>query len=165
MGSTSVGAMIVVGLYVLATAPLLFLVVRVHALKSDYTRLFMAALLLQLIPVGLIFFPFGFVGVILLGASLVEAHRRHVRLKRMGIHNPEVAARWRFAYVCHLWAIGFSLEQKGVAYLFLDVVNHHGFGFLWRALLPASVCLWLILGGLIVREWLTGRALPADLTP
>lgn len=162
MGSTSVGGMIVVGLYVLATAPLLFLVVRVHALKSDYTRLFLAALLLQLIPVGLIFFPFGFIGVILLGVSLVEAYRRHARLKRMGIHNPEVAARWRFEYVCHLWAIGFALEQKGVAYLFLDVVNHHGFRFLWSALLPASVGLWLILGGLIAREWLAGRAVPAD---
>src|SRR5690606_36725250 len=110
-------AMIVGGLCVLATASLLFVLLRVDALKSDYTRLFLAALLLQLIPVGLIFFAFGLVGVALLAVSLAEAHRRHAPLKRMGIHNPEVASRLQLEYMCHLWALGFALEQKGVAYL------------------------------------------------
>lgn len=161
MGATSIGAMIVVGLYVLATAPLLYLLLRVHALKSDYTRLFLAALLLQLIPVGLIFFPFGFVGVALLAVSLSEAHRRHARLKRMGIHNPEVAARWRLEYMCHLWALGFALEQKAVAYMFLDVVNLQGFRALWT-LAPLSAVMWLILGGLIVHEARTRPVPPAE---
>ena len=161
MPETAIGSMAVVGLYILVTAPLLYLLLRVHAMKSDYTRLFVAALLLQIIPIGLFFFPFGVAGVLLLAVSLGDAYRRHARLKAMGIDNPEVSSRWQLAYMLHLWAIGFTLEQKGVAYLFLDVVNHRGFGFFWQGFLPMSAAIWLILGALILREWRTRRLLQA----
>jgi hypothetical protein len=145
-------AMVVVALYVVVTAPLLYLVLRVHSLQSDYTRLFMAALILQIIPIGLVFFPLGFIGVVLLLASLVATWRRNRRFRAMGIDNPEVAKRWGLELVFNLWALGFALEQKGVAYLFLDVVGRHGLGFLWSFLIPASALGWLVLIGLIIRE-------------
>jgi hypothetical protein len=70
----------------------------------------------------------------------------------MGIENPEVARRWGLELVFNLWALGFALEQKGVAYLFLDVVGRRGLGFLWSFLIPASALGWLVLIGLIIRE-------------
>ena len=164
MEQTALAGMVVVGLYVLTTAPLLYLLLRAHALKSDYTRWFMAAMMLQILPLGLIFFPLGAIGVVLLAISLAEAHHRHARFKAMGIHNPEVSARWRLEYLYHLWAIGFTLEQKAVAYLFIEVVHRHGFGFFWTWLLPLSGGMWLILGALIIRERRSPPPSPADET-
>jgi hypothetical protein len=153
-------AMVVVALYVVVTAPLLYLVLRVHSLQSDYTRLFMAALILQIIPIGLVFFPLGFIGVVLLLASLVATWRRNWRFRAMGIENPEVARRWGLELVFNLWALGFALEQKGVAYLFLEVVDHHGLGFLWTGLLPMTGLLAVVLAFLISRERGVLRASP-----
>jgi hypothetical protein len=151
----------VVALYVLVTAPLLVLLVKVHGLAGGYTGLFMAALILQLIPIGLFFFPLGFIGAAMLAVSLAGCVRRNRRFQALHIDNPEVERRWRLEYVLHLWAIGFALEQKGVAYLFLDVVGQRGFGFAMSGLLPLSLGLWLTLAALLLRH---RRRLPAPLS-
>ncbi len=158
MATLGMAALGVVALYVLVTAPLLFLLVKVHGLAGGYTGLFMAALILQLIPIGLFFFPLGFVGVALLAVSLVGCVRRNRRFEALGIDNPEVGARWRLEYALHLWAIGFALEQKAVAYLFLDVVGHRGLGFAQSGLLPLSLALWAVLAVLLVRHRHRSRA-------
>ena len=155
-------AMLVVGLYIAVTAPMLYLFLRVHSLNSDYTRLFLAALILQIIPIGLIFFPLGLLGVALLIVSLVGTYRRNARFRALGIHNPEVARRWRQEYVLNLWALGLALEQKGVAYGFMQVIAHQGLAFLWTMLLPMSVLIWGCLGWLIRQETRALKAVAAE---
>ena len=155
-------ALVVVGLYLVVTAPMLVLLLRVHNLNSDYTRLFMAALLLQIIPLGLLFFPVGFLGVGLLAVTLVATRQRNARFRALGIHNPEVARRWRQEYLLNLWAIGLAIEQKGVAYLFMQVSTHRGLDFLWTGLLPMTVVIWAGLGWAIVRETRSLRSLSAS---
>ena len=155
-------ALIVVALYVVVTAPLLFLLVKVHRLAGGYTGLFMAALILQLIPIGLFFIPLGLIGVAMLAVSLVGCWRRNRRFEALGIDNPEVSRRWRLEYALHLWAIGFALEQKGVAYLFLDVVGQRGFGFATSGLLPLSLALWAVLAVLLVHHRLRAPAALTD---
>jgi hypothetical protein len=149
----------VVGLYIVVTAPMLALLLKVHGLQSAYTRLFVAAMILQIIPIGLFFFPLGFLGVVLLVVSLAVTWRRNRRFKAMGIDNPEVAKRWTLEYVFNLLGLAFAIEQ-GVAYLFLEVVDHHGLGFLWTGLLPMTGLLAVVLAFLISRERGVLRASP-----
>lgn len=149
----------VVALYILATAPMLYLVLRVHGLQSDYTRLFMLALILQIIPIGLLFFPLGFLGVVLLVVSVTATARRNRRFKAMGIDNPAVARRWTLEYLFNLVGLGLAIEQKAVSYLFLRVIERQGLGFLWTGLVPITVALAIVLGALIRRERVGWRAL------
>lgn len=145
-------ALLVVGLYILCTVPFLVLLLQMHALRSDYTKLFVVGLVLQLVPVGLVFFPLGVLGVGLLCGTGVSVGRRLRRFRASGLHNPEVLHRWSREFVANVIAVGFGLEQKGVAWLFADVTSRHGFAFLWTGLLPASLAIWLLLGALILRE-------------
>lgn len=149
----------VVALYILVTAPMLYLVLRVHGLQSDYTRLFMLALILQIIPIGLLFFPLGFIGLVLLVVSLLATGRRNRRFKAMRIDNPEVARRWALEYVFNLVGLTLAVEQKAVSYLFVQVVERHGLGFLWTGLLPMTGVMAVALVALIRRERMGWRAL------
>jgi hypothetical protein len=148
----SIQTMAVVGLYVLCTAPFLGLILYVHALKSSYTQLLVIALILQLIPIGLVFFPLGFIGVALLAYTLVETARRNRLFRAGGYDNPAVEQRWTREYVANLWAFGLALEQKGVALVFIQVTARLGLGGLWEGLLPASLILWSLLGYAIWKE-------------
>lgn len=136
-------AIAVVFLYVLATLPFLALLLRVLRHQSDYTRLFVAGLTLQLLPVGLLYLPLGAVGVLLLGYTLVTSYRRNRQFRKTGIEHPEVEHRWSIEYQANLLALGFALEQKAIAWLFVQVVSRHGFEVLWRWILPMSVPMWL----------------------
>ncbi|MDB5100999.1 MAG: hypothetical protein JWM80_5420 [Cyanobacteria bacterium RYN_339] len=145
-------AMAVVGLYVACTAPFLVLILYVHALRSSYTNLLIIALILQLIPIGLVFFPLGFIGVALLAYTLAVTGRRNRLFRLGGYDNPAVDRRWTREYVANLWAFGLALEQKGVALVFVQVTSRQGLSGLWQGLLPASVLVWALLGHLIWRE-------------
>jgi hypothetical protein len=146
----------VVGLYVMFTAPFLLLLLFVHRLRSSYTGLFMAAIVLQLIPIGLIFFPLGFMGVGLLAYTLVSTARRNQAFRASGLQNPAVLRRWTFEYIANLWAFGFAIEQKGAALVFIQVTSRAGLSGLWQGFLPASVLVWLLLGPML---WRAHRAL------
>lgn len=150
--AANAAAMGVVGLYVVCTAPFLPLLMLVHRLQSSYTGLFVAALILQLLPIGLVFFPLGFIGVGLLAYTLVASRRRNQSFLASGLYNPDVRRRWTQEYVLNLWAFAFALEQKGVALVFIQVTSRQGYAGLWQGLLPASVVLWLVIGTLIARE-------------
>lgn len=143
--------MAVVGLYVVVTAPLLAIILLVHGLKSDYTGLLMAALVLQIIPIGLLFYPMGFIGVLMLAFTLWGAARRNQRFRTMGIDNMEVYRRWSTEYQANLVALALALEQKGIGLLFLDVASRKGFGMLW-GLVPGSVLLWTVVVALVLHE-------------
>lgn len=149
-------AIAVVFLYLLATLPCLGLMVGVLRQRGDYTRLFVAGLVLQLLPVGLLYLPLGAVGVLLLAYTLVASFRRNRQFRASGIAHPEVERRWSLEYQANLFALGFALEQKAVAWLFLQVVSHHGMQALWRWILPASAVTW---GGLLLLFVLERRTL------
>ncbi|HEY9724253.1 MAG TPA: hypothetical protein V6D47_19790 [Oscillatoriaceae cyanobacterium] len=145
-------ALLVIGLYILCTIPFLVLLVMMHALRSDYAKLFIAGIVLQIVPLGLIFFPVGFFGVGLLCYTGISSGRRLRRFRASGLYNPDVLKRWSWEFIANVIAIGFSFEQKGVAWLFTEVTNRHGFGFLWNDLVPVSLAMWAVLAVLIVRE-------------
>jgi hypothetical protein len=151
--------MIAVVLYIAATAPFLPLLLLTHRLQGAYTAPFIVALVLQLIPIGLVFLPLGFVGLAILVATLAMVHRRLRAFRRSGLDNPEVHARWIREYLANLVALGLALEQKGAALLFLEASSRQGLGHLWWVLLPASVALWVPLGVVIRREWRRLRAI------
>lgn len=145
-------AIAVVFLYLLATLPCLGLVVGVLRRQSAYTRLFLGGLLLQLLPVGLLYFPLGFAGVALLGYTLAVSWRHNRQLRASGIAHPDVERRWSLEYRANLWAVGFALEQKAMAWLFLEVVGHRGFQVLWQWILPLSAGTWATLLVLLACE-------------
>lgn len=148
-----IAAMGVVALYLLCTAPFLPLLLYVHRMKSAYTGMFIAAMILQLIPIGLVFFPLGLVGVGMLAFTLVATNRRNSAFVRSRLPNPGVERRWREEYLANLVAFGFGLEQKSVALLFIHVTTPHGgLGNAIWALLPGSLLLWGVLGPLMWRE-------------
>lgn len=153
-----VPTMIVVALYIALTAPFLVLLLLVHRLQSSYTGLFVVGLVLQLIPIGLVFFPLGFLGVALLAYTLVATARRNRSFRLSGLHNPDVHERWTREYLANLWAFGLALEQKGMAIIFIQVTSREGLAGLWQGFLPASLALWIVLAPLIWRElkWLRG---------
>lgn len=155
----SLQTMAVVALYLGCTAPFLGLMLYVHGLRSSYTGPFMVAIALQLIPIGLVFFPLGFVGVALLAYSLASCGRRLHAFRQAGLPNPDVERRWSREYLAHLWAFGLALDQKGLALVFIEVTSRRGLDGLWWGLLPFSVALWAILGFSIQREWQRLRAL------
>jgi hypothetical protein len=144
--------MIVVALYVLVSAPFLPLMLYVHRLGGAYAGLFMGALVLQLIPIGLAFLPLGLVGVGLLGFTLAGVGRRLTAFRASGMHNPEVHDRWSKEYVANALALGLALEQKGIAWVFLEASRGGGLHTLWTAILPVSLVVWGLLLGLIARE-------------
>ncbi|MEB3329989.1 MAG: hypothetical protein VKQ33_12215, partial [Candidatus Sericytochromatia bacterium] len=154
--------MVMVGLYVLVTAPFLPLMLYVHRLGGAYAGLFMAAMVLQLIPIGLAFLPLGLVGVGLLAVSLVGVGRRLTAFRAAGLHNPEVHGRWSREYVANALALGLALEQKGVAWGFLAASQGDGLRVLWGAVLPASGLVWALLAWLIVRERRAGAPPAAE---
>lgn len=145
-------AIAVVFLYLFATLPFLAMLVWILRRQSDYTRLFVAGLVLQLLPVGLIYFPLGFAGVLLLAYTLVGSHRRSRLLRRSGITHAEVERRWSGEYQANLLALGFALEQKALAWLFLEVASHRGWTVFWHWILPGSGAVWVALLLMLGRE-------------
>jgi hypothetical protein len=134
--------MVAVGVYVAMTAPFLPLLLYVNRYGGAYTGLFVAALVLQLVPIGLVFFPLGFIGVGILGWTLWSTRQRLLEFRRSGIPNPSVHAAWVREYLANLVAMGFALEQKGAALAFLEASTGQGLFVLWAIFLPASVLLW-----------------------
>jgi hypothetical protein len=151
--------MVVVALYIVTTIPLLALLLAVHRLRSDYTRLFQAALVLQIVPLGVLFFPLGFVGLALLVLATGLTVRRNRRFSAMRLENPAVARRWALVHLANAWALGFAVLQKGVVYLFLEVVGHRGLGFATRGLLPLAGLVALTLAGVTLRAFVATPAL------
>lgn len=149
-------AIAVVFLYLLASLPFLGLLVGVLRRQSAYSRLFIWGLVLQLIPVGLLYFPFGAAGVLLLAYTLVASHRQNRQFRATGIAHPDVELRWSREYQANLWALGFAVEQKAMAWLFLQVVGRQGFQVLWQWILPLSALMW---GGLLCLLWAERRTL------
>lgn len=149
----TVATMAAVALYIVATAPFLPLMLVVHKLDGAYTAPFIAALVLQIVPIGLIFFPLGFVGVAILGFTLFQVRRRLGDFRRSGLENPEVHVRWIKEYLANLVALGFALEQKGAAFVFLEASSGQGLGHLWTILIPSSVALWAVIAVIFRREW------------
>lgn len=143
-------ATLVVFLYLLVTLPCLVMLVWVLARRGEYTRLFVGGLLLQLVPVGLLFWPLGLAGVLLLAYALADSARRCRALRRSGIRHPEVERRWSLEYQANLLALAFALEQKAVAWLFLAVVSHRTTALGW--LVPASAVLWVAVAALAGHE-------------
>lgn len=137
--------MVTVGVYVGMTAPFLPLLLYVHRWNGAYTGLFVAALVLQLIPIGLIFFPLGLIGVAILAGTLGSTRRRLRDFRASGMPNDEVHARWIREYLANLVAMGFALEQKAAALAFLEASSGHGLFALWGLFLPGSGLLWLLL--------------------
>lgn len=150
--SISLATMIAVGLYVLTTAPFLPLMLFVHRLGGAYAGLFMAAMILQLVPIGLVFIPLGAVGVALLGFSLHRVAQRLKGFRRAGLPNPAVHERWSHEYLANIVALGLALEQKGAAWTFLEASRGVGFATFWTWIVPLSLVLWAWLAWLIVRE-------------
>lgn len=142
-----------VALYLVATAPFLPLLLVVHRLGGAYTTLFIAAIVLQLVPIGLVFLPLGFLGVAMLAYTLLAVLRRLGDFRRSGIENPLVHRRWIQEYLANLVALGFALEQKAAALLFLEASSGQGLGHLWSVMLPVSVVMWGAIGLLFRREW------------
>lgn len=151
--------------YVLVTAPLLAVLLWVHRLRSDYTKLLLAALILQIIPIGLIFFPLGLVGMAVLAFTTVATLRRNARFRALAPENTEVHRRWTQEALANVLALGFAFEQKGIAWLLMDVTGQRGLAGLWLWLLPGSLVLWLALAPWLRREWRIFRAIGAAERP
>lgn len=155
--------MIAVAFYLVATAPFLPLMLLIHRLGGAYTGLFVVALVLQLVPIGLVYLPLGFIGVVLLGYSLKRTADRLRDFRRSGVHHPEVHARWVKEYLLNLLAFGFALEQKIAAALFIDTSTGAGLTHLLPIALPCSLLLWAGLAFPIHREWRALRGIvPAE---
>jgi hypothetical protein len=152
-------------LYMLFTIPFLGLLFWVLRERGAYTRLFLWGILLQLIPIGLLFWPGGLVGLGVLAYALATSGRRNWQLGVSGLHHPEVERKWSREYRAGLVAMACALEQKGAAWLFMDVVGRRGFGLLWSFLVPASLVMWLAVAGLLAVETRRLRRRHQDLAP
>ena len=148
--------------YLFFTAPLALIVVKVHRLRSDYTRLFMLAMFLQLIPVGLVFFPLGLVGLGLLGFTLASTMLRNRKFRRLAIHNPEVHRRWTVEAIANLAAFAVGLGQKSVAVAFAGVVSKQGWHMQATWLVPATLAVWTVVGWALLTEWRVLQGLAED---
>lgn len=153
------GAIALVFAYLVVTAPMALVVLKVHRLQSDYTRLFMIAMFLQLIPVGLVFFPLGFAGLGLLGFTMASTLLRNRKFRRMAIHNPEVHRRWTVEAIANLAAFALGLAQKSVAAAFAGVVSQQPWQHAAAWLAPATLAVWIVVGWAIWREWRLLRGL------
>ncbi|MEB3223680.1 MAG: hypothetical protein VKS61_16520 [Candidatus Sericytochromatia bacterium] len=150
--SVSLATMLGVGLYVLMTAPFLPLMLYVHRLGGAYSGLFMAAMVLQLVPIGLVFFPMGAVGIGLLGLALWRVGQRLAGFRQAHIDNPEVHLRWSREYVANAIALGFACEQKGAAWVVLEATRGQALWTFGAWVCPLSALLWAGLAWLVVRE-------------
>ncbi len=151
-----------VALYLAATAPFLPLLLVVHRLGGAYTALFIAAIVLQLVPIGLVFLPLGFIGVVMLAYTLTAVSRRLSDYRRSGIDHPTIHRRWIQEYLANLVAFGFALEQKGAAIVFIEASSGQGLGHFWTVMLPLSVGMWGAIAVVFRREWRRLAALPAS---
>lgn len=144
------GAIAVVFGYLACTIPCVGILVGLLRLRSDQTTLFTVALWLQLVPVGLLFWPLGLPGVLLLGLALCRCVVRNRKLRASGIVQAEVERLWSRETIGAFLALGFACEQKAMAWLFLDVTGHRGWAVLPEVLIPASVVTW---GAIAVSIW------------
>jgi len=151
--TTAMAAIALAFAYILFTAPLALIVIKVHRLRSDYTRLFMLAMFLQLIPVGLVFFPLGLAGQGLLGFTLASTLLRNRKFRRMAIHNPEVHRRWTVEAIANLAAFAVGLGQKSVAVAFAGVVSKQSWHLPAFWLVPATLVVWAAVGWALLAEW------------
>jgi hypothetical protein len=77
----------------------------------------------------------------------------------MRLDNPAVARRWALVYLANAWALGFAVIQKGVVYLFLEIVGHRGMSFAWRGLAPLAAAVAVVLAAVTLRVLLLTPAL------
>ena len=141
--------------YIACTVPCVGLLVWILQLRSVHAREFQVALFLQLLPVGLLYWPLGVPGVAILGSCIWRGGRRMRQFRGSGLYNPSVEKAWSLEQVGALLAFGLACEQKAFAWLFLEVSSHRGWGVLWGTILPASVFGWLAIALLVRRERLT----------
>lgn len=152
------GAIGLAGLYAAFTVPLLLLLIRVHAWGSPYTRLFQAALLLQIVPVGLVYLPLGAVSLGVLGYALWKAEKQVRQFRALGVSNPAVERRWGTLALAAWGAMGCACQQKVVAVLFVELVAHQPLAELLPAAVGVSGLGWLALLSYVGWQY---RQLPA----
>ncbi len=146
------GAIAVVFGYLACTIPCVGILVGLLRLRSDQATHFTVALWLQLVPVGLLFWPLGLPGVILLGLALWRCLVRNRKLRASGIVQSTVERLWHRETIGAFLALGFACEQKAMAWLFMDVTGHRGWAVLGEILIPASVVTWTAIALGIWRE-------------
>lgn len=139
---TAALALAMVVAYMIVTAPFLYLLVKAHGMQRDYLGLFVTGVILQIIPIGLVYFPLGLAGLAVLGASLSGAAARSRRIRRSALRAPEVIRRWSGDYLLNLVAFALALEQKGIAVVFIAVTRRMSGTALWLSLGAFSLVLW-----------------------
>ncbi|MEB3186140.1 MAG: hypothetical protein VKP72_01730 [bacterium] len=163
--SDRMDAIAVVFGYLACTIPCVGLLIWILRLRSDQVGLFAVALWLQLVPVGLLYWPLGLPGVVLLAAALWRCVRRNHRFRSSGLGNPEVERLWSRETVGAWLALGLACEQKGLAWLFLEVTGHRGWDLLWHVLLPVSLIGWLAIAlGIHLERRTFGSRHPATIS-
>lgn len=155
-------AIAIAALYMLVTAPFLVLLIKVHATKSDYLGLFLWGIALQLIPIGLIYFPLGFVGWAILLLSLAGSWKRNRQFRLSGLDNPTVGRQWSLEYGWNLLAFGLATQQKLVALLFVALTGRLATEAHWGALVMGSTVLWAAIGLELRQEGRRRPPMPTD---
>ena len=80
--------------YIACTVPCVGLLVWILQLRSVHAREFQVALFLQLLPVGLLYWPLGVPGVAILGSCIWRGGRRMRQFRVSGLYNPSVEKAW-----------------------------------------------------------------------
>lgn len=161
MSATTLATLFAVAYYVFATVPFLPLMLYVHRLGGAYAGLLMAALVMQILPIGLVFIPVGALGVGLLAYTLYQVRGRLRHFRASGLHNPEVHARWIKEHIANWVALGLALEQKAAAWLFLEASSGHNIWVLTLVLTGLGAVLWVLVWWQIRPEWRRLRELKA----
>jgi len=146
-------AIAVIGAYLACTVPLLAILLKALTMRGAYMGVFIAGLLLQIIPIGLFFFPLGIIGVGILAYSTISASHRAYQLRRLHLDNQDVERLWTLELLLNLMAIGFAVQQKLFAWLFLQVTLRQADLFLLGVLAGISLLWWALIGTLTWREW------------
>lgn len=161
VSATTLATLFAVACYVVATIPFLPLMLVVHRLGGAYAGLFLAALVMQILPIGLVFIPVGALGVALLAYTLRQVSRRLVQFRLSGMHNADVHARWVKEWLANWVAFGLALEQKAAAWLFLEASSGHPITTLTLVFGGLSAGLWAFIAWKIGPEWRRLRELQA----
>jgi len=162
VSATTLATLFAVACYVVATIPFLPLMLVVHRLGGAYAGLFMAALVMQILPIGLVFIPVGALGVGLLAYTLYQVRGRLRHFRSSGLNNPEVHTRWTKEHVANWVALGLALEQKAAAWLFLEASSGNSIGVLTLVLAGLGILIGLTVWWHIRPELQRLKALKAN---
>jgi hypothetical protein len=143
--NTSIWVLLTVFLYILSTAPFLPLLILTHRLRADNTPRIITGMALQIIPLGLVFLPLAVAGVAYLTFLLRESIKRNRQFEQSGLNHPDLWQKWRQETTLLWWAVGLAIQQKIIAWLFLDASARHLPGVQWIAAGVVSVGLWIVI--------------------